>query len=93
MLPIRTSLKFVLESPNGQLFTYQGILGWMQTVPWSRTTTFYFYQQDVTGGNERTAEYTLATLTVNLQTTSTNGFLPPRFETGRPGGQPESSFS
>jgi parallel beta-helix repeat protein len=67
-----------LGSPNGQLLTYMGNRGSIQTGPWVADGTT-FYLQDVTGGNPRTADYTLATLVVHLQMTPTNGVVPPRF--------------
>jgi parallel beta-helix repeat protein len=67
-----------LGSPNGQLFTYMGNRGSIQTGPWVGDGTT-FYLQDVTGGNPLTADYTLATLVVHLQTTPTNGVTPPGF--------------
>jgi parallel beta-helix repeat protein len=67
-----------LNSPNGQLFTYMGNRGSIQTGPWVADGTT-FYLQDVTGENPRTADYTLTTLVVHLQATSANGVIPPRF--------------
>jgi len=67
-----------LGSPNGQLFTYMGNRGSIQTGPWVADGTT-FYLQDVTGGNPLTADYTLATLVVHLQTGGTNGVTPPKF--------------
>jgi cytochrome c551/c552 len=67
-----------LGSPNGQLFTFMGNRGSIQTGPWVADGTT-FYLQDVTGGNPRTVDYTLAMLVVHLQTTTTNGVMPPRF--------------
>jgi len=59
-------------SPSGALFTDQGNRGSIQTGTWvSNGMTFYL--QDVTGGKPLTSDYTLATLVVNLQTSTANG--------------------
>ena len=67
-----------LGSPSGSLFTDQGNRGSIQTGVWV-SDGMTFYLQDVTGGKPLTSDYTLATLVVHLQTTSTNGTVLPRF--------------
>ena len=57
-------------SPNGPLFTQMGTRGSIQTGPWV-SDGLTFYLQDVTGGKPLTSDYTLATLVVHLQKSST----------------------
>jgi parallel beta-helix repeat protein len=58
------------NSPDGPLFTMQGSRGTIQTGPWV-SDGLTFYLQDVTGGKPLTSDYTLATLVVHLQKSST----------------------
>ena len=67
-----------LGSPSGPLFTNEGNRGSIQTGVWV-SDGMTFYLQDVTNKNPLTADYTLATLVVHLQTASTNGSALPRF--------------
>jgi cytochrome c551/c552 len=67
-----------IGSPDGQLFTYEGNRGSLQTGVWvGEGTTFYL--QDVSGGKPQTSDYTLATLVVHLQTSSSTGRTIPGF--------------
>jgi len=67
-----------LDSPDGKLFTRTGNRGSAQTGPWV-ADGMTFYLQDVTAGKPLTADYTLATVVVHLQT-SRSGLL--RFRGG-----------
>jgi hypothetical protein len=70
-----------LDSPNGPLFTLEGNRGSLPTGVWvGEGTTFYL--QDVSGGKPLTADYTLATLVVHLQTSGSSGAAMPGFRTG-----------
>ncbi len=51
---------------DGPLFTQEGNRGSAQTGPWVSDGTV-FYLQDVTGGKPLTADFTLATVTVQVQ--------------------------
>jgi hypothetical protein len=68
-----------LDSPNGPLFTLEGNRGSLQTGVWVGEGAT-FYMQDVSGGKPLTADYTLATLVVHLQTTGSNGAATPGFQ-------------
>jgi cytochrome c551/c552 len=69
-----------VDSPNGTLFTLEGNRGSLQTGVWvAEGTTFYL--QDVSGGKPLTADYTLATLVVHLQTSASTGAATPGFPT------------
>jgi len=70
--PDSQSIEIHIGSPNGPLFTFQGNRGSIQTGVWV-SDSLTFYLQDVTGGNPLTSDYTLATLVVNLQKSSTRG--------------------
>lgn len=70
-----------IGSPSGPLFTNQGNRGSIQTGIWVADGTT-FYLQDVTGGKPLTADYTLATLVVNLQVSATAGAATHRFGGG-----------
>ena len=56
--------------PNGPLFAFQENRGAVQTGPWV-SDGMTFYLQDVTGGKALTSDYTLATLVVHLQNSTT----------------------
>jgi hypothetical protein len=72
---------------DGELFTQEGNRGSAQTGSWV-SDGMVFYLQDVTGGKPLTADYTLATLTVHLQTSaSTNLASIPALIGGRFGGR------
>ncbi len=71
-----------IGSPSGQLFTNEGNRGTIQTGIWV-ADGLTFYMQDVTGGKPLTSDYTLATLVVHLQTSTTNGMMPFPFRMGR----------
>jgi hypothetical protein len=66
-----------IGSPDGQLFTYEGNRGSLQTGVWAGEGTT-FYLQDVSGGKPRTSDYTLATLVI-LQTSISTGETMPSF--------------
>jgi parallel beta-helix repeat protein len=59
-----------IGSPDGKLFAQSGNRGSVQTGTWV-PDGMTFYLQDVTGGKPLTADYTLASLAVHLQTTGT----------------------
>jgi len=59
-----------IGSPNGPLLTLQGNRGTVQTGPWV-PEGMTFYLQDVTGGKALTSNYTLATLVVHVQNSTT----------------------
>jgi hypothetical protein len=58
-----------VASPNGPVLTRAGYRGSAQTGLWVSDGTI-FYLQDVTGGKPLTSDYTLATLVVHLQQSS-----------------------
>jgi parallel beta-helix repeat protein len=60
-----------IGSPDGKLVTYMGNRGSFQTGAWI-PDGMKFYLQDVTDGKPLTADYTLATVTVNLQKSASN---------------------
>jgi hypothetical protein len=60
-----------IGSSNGTLFTQDGNRGSIQTGNWV-SDGLTFYLQDVTNGHPLTSDYTLATLVVHLQTSSTS---------------------
>ena len=62
-----------IGSPNGKLFIQSGNRGSMATGTWV-PDGMTFYLQDVTGGKPPTSDYTLATLVVHLQASSTASF-------------------
>ena len=70
-----------IGSPNGTLFTQDGNRGSIQTGNWV-SDGLSFYLQDVTNGHPLTSDYTLATLVVHLQTSSTSHAHLFRFPSG-----------
>jgi hypothetical protein len=61
-----------IGSPDGKLFSRMGYRGSIQTGPWV-SDGMTFYLQDVTGDKPLTADYTLATVAVHLQRSSSAG--------------------
>jgi parallel beta-helix repeat protein len=70
-----------IGSPDGTLFTRMGFRGSIQTGSWV-SDGMTFYLQDLTGGQPLTADYTLATLVVHLQSGGGSEATPFRFRGG-----------
>jgi parallel beta-helix repeat protein len=71
--PYAQVIEIHVGSPDGPLLTRMGNRGSVQTGAWVTDNTA-FYLQDVTGNKPLTSDYTLATVVVRLQRSSSAGF-------------------